>query len=157
MSGIVSRLLKSARPVLSAARPPDAASIAALHAASFRRGWGEDEVYALLANKAVVGHRARIRRAMVGFILSRAAADEAEILSVAIAPAWRGRGLSRPLLDFHLRALAGLGVRTIFLEVDEHNAAARRLYAGAFFRQVGQRRGYYAGNATALILRRDLG
>ena len=67
---------------------------------------------------------------MVGFILSRMAAGEAEILSVAIAPAWRGRGLSRPLLDFHLRRLAGLGVRTVFLEVDEHNAPARRLYAG---------------------------
>jgi ribosomal-protein-alanine N-acetyltransferase len=157
MSGIVFRLLKSARPAFSVARPPDAGSIAALHASSFRRGWGEDEVYALLADKAVVGHRARIRHTMVGFIMSRAAADEAEILSVAIAPAWRGRGLSRPLLDFHLRALAGLGVRAIFLEVDERNAPALRLYEGALFRQVGQRRGYFGGGATALILRRDLG
>jgi ribosomal-protein-alanine N-acetyltransferase len=157
MSVIVSRLLKSTQPALSAARPRDAASIAALHAASFRRGWGEDEVYALLTDNAVVGHRAKVRRALVGFIMSRAAADEAEILSVAIAPAWRGRGLSRPLLDFHLRALAGRGVGAIFLEVDEHNAAALRLYEGAGFRQVGQRRGYYAGSGTALILRRDLG
>jgi ribosomal-protein-alanine N-acetyltransferase len=157
MSGIVSRLLKSAQPALSAARPRDAAAIAALHAASFRRGWEEDEVYALLAEQAVVGHRARVRRTLVGFIMSRAAADEAEILSVAIAPAWRGRGLSRPLLDFHLRALAGLGVRVTFLEVDEHNAPALRLYEGAGFRPVGQRRGYYAGSASALILRRDLG
>ncbi len=157
MSGIVSRLLKNPQPALSAARTRDAASIAALHAASFHRGWGEDEVQALLADKAVAAHRAMIRRAMVGFILSRMAADEAEILSVAIAPAWRGRGLSRPLLDFHLRALAGLGVRALFLEVDEHNAPALRLYEGALFRQVGQRRGYYAGSVTALILRRDLG
>ena len=157
MSGILSRLIKGAQPALSAARPRDAAAIAALHAASFRRGWAEDEVYALLADRAVVGHRATVRRAMVGFVMSRAAGDEAEILSVAVAPAWRGRGLSRPLLDFHLRALAGLAVRAVFLEVDEHNAPALRLYAGAGFRQVGQRRGYYAGNASALILRRDLG
>lgn len=157
MSGIVSRLLKNAQPALSAAQPRDAASIATLHGASFHRGWGEDEVRALLADKAVVAHRAMVRRAMVGFIMSRAAADEAEILSVVVAPAWRGRGLSRPLLDFHLRALAGLGVRALFLEVDEHNAPALRLYEKALFRQVGQRRGYYAGSATALILRRDLG
>jgi ribosomal-protein-alanine N-acetyltransferase len=157
MSGIVSRLLKSAPPALSAARPRDAASIAALHAASFRRGWGEDEVHALLADRAVVSHRTMVRRALVGFIMSRTAADEAEILSIAIAPAWRGRGLSRPLLDFHLRALAGLGVRALFLEVEERNAPALRLYEGALFRQVGQRRGYYGGSATALILRRDLG
>ena len=157
MSGILARFLKGAQPALSAARPRDAAAIAALHAASFRRGWAEDEVYALLADKAVIGHRAMVRRAMVGFVISRVAADEAEILSLAIAPAWRGRGLSRPLLDFHMRALAGRAVCAIFLEVDEHNAPALRLYGGAGFRQVGQRRGYYAGSASALILRRDLG
>ena len=156
MSGIFFRLLKG-KPALSATRPRDAAAIAALHAASFRRGWAEDEVHALLADKAVVGHQARIRRAMVGFVMARVAADEAEILSLAIAPAWRGRGLSRPLLDFHLRALAGLAVRAVFLEVDENNGPALRLYGGAGFRQVGQRRGYYAGSASALILRRDLG
>ena len=59
---------------------------------------------------------------MVGFILSRMAAGEAEILSVAITPARRGRGFARPLLDLHLRRLAGLGADTVFLEVDEHNA-----------------------------------
>jgi ribosomal-protein-alanine N-acetyltransferase len=98
-----------------------------------------------------------VRRMMVGFIMSRMAADEAEILSVAIAPARRGRGFSRPLLDFHLRSLAGLGARTVFLEVDEHNAPACRLYRGAAFHEVGRRRGYYQGGAAALVLRRDLG
>ena len=85
------------------------------------------------------------------------AADEAEILSVAIAPAWRGRGLARPLLDLHLRRLAGLGARAVFLEVDEHNAPACRLYRRAGFHEVGRRQGYYDGGATALVLRRDLG
>lgn len=152
----LARLLKGAKPSVAAVLPRDAAAIAALHAASFRRGWAEDEVYALLADKAVVGHQVRVRRAMAGFVLSRVAADEAEILSLAVAPAWRGRGWSRPLLDFHLRALAGLAVRAVFLEVDENNAPALRLYGGAGFRKVGQRRGYY-GDSHALILRRDLG
>ena len=80
-----------------------------------------------------------------------------EILSVAVAPRWRGRGLSRPLLDLHLRRLAGLGVRTVFLEVDEKNAPAGRLYRRAGFYVVGRRQGYYAGGASALVLRRDLG
>jgi len=154
---IVSRLLPGAPPTFSNAQPRDAAAIAALHAASFRHGWGEDEVYRLLLDGAVVAHRAMIRRAVVGFIMSRIAADEAEILSVAIAPARRGRGLSRPLLDFHLRNLAGRGARAVFLEVDEHNEPARRLYERAGFHQVGRRRGYYDGGAAALVLRRDLG
>lgn len=157
MTSFVARLLPSAPPVLTAALPSDAAAIAALHAASFRRGWDEDEVQRLLLDSAVVAHCAAVRRTAVGFIMSRIAADEAEILSVAIAPARRGRGLSRPLLDFHLRSLAGRTVRTVFLEVDEQNEPARRLYGRAGFRQVGHRQGYYQSGATALVLRRDLG
>jgi [ribosomal protein S18]-alanine N-acetyltransferase len=154
---IVSRLLASAQPTFAAAMPRDAAAIAALHAASFHRGWDEDEVYRLLVDRAVVAHRVTIRRTTIGFIMSRMAVDEAEILSVAIAPARRGRGLSRPLLDFHLRSLAGRGVRSVFLEVDEHNEPARRLYDGAGFHEVSRRQGYYQNGATALVLRRDLG
>jgi [ribosomal protein S18]-alanine N-acetyltransferase len=157
MIDFASRLLAGAKPKLSAARVGDAAAIAALHAASFRRGWGEGEVYQLLMDAAVVGHRVMIRHTMAGFIISRLAAGEAEILSVAIAPARRGRGLSRTLLDFHLRTLSGLGVRAVFLEVDEHNEPARRLYDRAGFHEVGRRAGYYEGAAAALVLRRDLG
>jgi [ribosomal protein S18]-alanine N-acetyltransferase len=154
---IVSHLLSSGQPAFSEARARDAAAIAALHATSFRRGWGEDEVLRLLLQKNVVVHRMMIRRSLAGFIMSRVAADEAEILSVAIAPSRRGRGLSRPLLDFHLRSLAGRGVRAVLLEVDEQNEPARRLYGRAGFREVGRRQGYYESGATALVLRRDLG
>ena len=153
---LVSRLLTRSPPTFSTVGPRDAAAIAQLQAASFGRGWGEDEVYRLLVDSAVVAHRTLSGRSLVGFVMSRMAADEAEILSIAIAPARRGRGLSRPLLDYHLRSLAGLGVLAVFLEVDEHNAPARRLYDGAGFREVGRRDGYYAGGAAALVLRRDL-
>ena len=156
MMSFVSRLFAKAEPVLAEARPRDAAAIAALHAASFKRGWGEDEFHTLLADRAVMAHRATVGTAPVGFILSRLAAGEAEILSVAIAPNWRGRGFARPLLDLHLRRLAGLGVRAVFLEVYEHNAPANALYRRAGFHQVGRRQGYYDGEATALVLRRDL-
>ena len=157
MMNFVARFLARAEPTLSEARPRDAAAIAALHGASFQRGWGEDEVQRLLVDSAVVGHRAMIGSTMAGFILSRMAADEAEILSVAIAPARRGRGFARPLLDLHLRRLAGLGAKTVFLEVDGQNAPARSLYRRAGFHEVGRRQGYYQGGGAALVLRRDLG
>lgn len=151
------RLPGFAKPLVAAASPRDAVRIASLHGDSFRRGWGEDEVHALLTDRAVVAHRIMIRRTLAGFIISRLAAEEAEILSIAIAPARRGRGLSRQLLGFHLRVLAGRGVRAVFLEVDEQNEAARHLYGRAGFREVGRRQGYYETGATALVLRRDLG
>jgi len=157
MMNFISRLLARGEPVFSEARPSDAAAIAAVHGASFQRGWGEDEIQLLLIESNVVAHRVMIGRTFVGFILSRLAAGEAEILSVAIAPAWRRRALARPLLDLHLRRLAGLGVRSVFLEVDEHNAPACRLYRRAGVHEVGRRQAYYKGGAAALVLRRHLG
>jgi [ribosomal protein S18]-alanine N-acetyltransferase len=157
MMRFVSRLLGRSTPTLSEARPRDAAAIAALHKASFQRGWGEDEVHGLLIENNVVAHRAMSGRTMIGFILSRMAAGEAEILSIAIAPRQRGRRLARPLLDLHLRRLAGLGTRAVFLEVDEKNAPARALYRRAGFYDVGRRKSYYQTGASALVLRRDLG
>ena len=61
---------------LSEADPADAGAIAALHAASFQRGWSEDEVERLLLDRSVVGHRAKIGRALAGFILSRVVEGE---------------------------------------------------------------------------------
>jgi ribosomal-protein-alanine N-acetyltransferase len=160
MIGLVARLFARGEPALSEAGPRDAHAIAGLHGASFQRGWSDGEIERLLLERNVVAHRAMAGRELQGFILSRIAGDEAEILSVAVASARRGRGIARALLHLHLRRLAGLGVRTVFLEVDEDNAPARRLYARAGYREVGQRPGYYqqpgGARATALVLRRDL-
>ena len=160
MMPMLARLFFRGEPVLSEATARDAAAIAALHGASFRRGWSDLEIERLLAERNTVAHRAMLGRSLDGFILSRLAGGEAEILSVAVAQPQRGRGLARSLLDLHLRRLAGLGTQAVFLEVDEDNEPARRLYHRAGFREVGRRPGYYQKTpgeaATALVLRRDL-
>jgi ribosomal-protein-alanine N-acetyltransferase len=148
------------KPILSEASGRDAAAIAALHGVSFARGWSEQEVETLMTDRHVMAHRALNGSTMAGFILSRLVEDEAEILSVAVANARRGRGLARSLLNLHMRRLAGLGARAIFLEVDEHNAPAIRLYDRAGFQEISRRPNYYPGPggkaAAALVLRRDL-
>jgi ribosomal-protein-alanine N-acetyltransferase len=160
MIGLLARLFARGEPTISDATPQDAAALAELHARSFRRGWSENEFEQLLIERNAMAHRAMAGRALAGFIVSRLAAGEAEILSVAVASKWRGRGLAAALLRRHLGRLAGQGVASVFLEVDEDNMPARRLYQRAGFREVGRRRGYYpqgdGGNATALVLRRDL-
>jgi len=157
MMNFVTRLLARSEPVILEAGRADSAAIAAVHAASFRRGWSEDELQSLLTDRNVLAHRQMAGRTLTGFIVSRVVQGEAEILSIAVAPGWRGRGWARPLLDLHLRRLAGLGARTVFLEVDKGNVPARRLYARAGFFEVGQRQGYYDSGGAALVLRRDLG
>ncbi len=160
MIGWLTRLFARGEPALSEASARDAASLATLHAASFRHGWSDGEFERLLLDRNVVAHRATMGRSLAGFILSRLAGDEAEILSVAVASARRGRGIARGLLNLHLRRLAGLGARAVFLEVEEDNTPARRLYQRSGFREVGRRPGYYRQDrdkaATALVLRRDL-
>jgi [ribosomal protein S18]-alanine N-acetyltransferase len=132
--------------------------MAALHAASFQRGWSEDEFEKLLLERNVVADRASLGTELVGFILSRIAAGEAEILSIAVHISERKHGLGRRLLDINMRRMAGLGVRSLFLEVAQDNLAARKLYQRAGFRDVGRREAYYADRdgAAALILRREL-
>lgn len=161
MIGFLTRLFTRPDAALSEAQPRDASAIAALHATSFRRGWSEQEVEGLLTDRNVIAQRALVGRTFAGFIMARLAADEAEILSVAVARNCQGRGLARQLLNLHLRRLAGLGVRTVFLEVDEHNAPAIRLYSRNGFREVSRRTNYYpqpgGKTAAALVLRRDIG
>ena len=146
--------------VVEPASPRDAVRLAQLHGASFHRGWGEGEFEVMLTERNTLVHRLRQGRKVIGFSVSRMAADEAEILSIALDASQRGRGLSRNLLMTHLGHLAGRGVRTVFLEVEENNAPARRLYEWAGFSVVGRRERYYqqpgGEQLNALLMRRDL-
>jgi ribosomal-protein-alanine N-acetyltransferase len=138
----------------------DAPRLAELHGASFHRGWGESEFESMIAERNTLIHRLRLGRKTIGFAVSRIGADEAEILSIAIDAERRGRGLSRNFLLTHLGHLAGRGVRTVFLEVEENNTPACRLYERAGFVVVGRRERYYqqanGEQLNALLMRRDL-
>ncbi len=160
MIALLSRLWRKTPAVVEPATRRDVSALARLHAASFHRGWGENEFDDMLRESNTLVHRLRLGPSVIGFAVSRMAVDEAEILSIAVAPGHRGRGLSRDLLRTHLGHLAGRGVRTVFLEVEENNAPARRLYDRAGFTVAGRRERYYreAGGKelNALVMRRDL-
>lgn len=158
MSGLFASLFRRAEPALAEARAGDAAALSALHARAFRHGWSDAEFERLLADRNVTCHVARAG-GIAGFVISRTVEDEAEILMVAVAPQERGRGLGGRLIARHLARLAARGVKNVFLEVDEGNDPALRLYTNAGFERVGHRPGYYEkpqGTAAALILRRRL-
>jgi [ribosomal protein S18]-alanine N-acetyltransferase len=160
MIKLLASLFARGEPVLSEASARDAAAIAPLHAASFRRGWSEQEIEGLLVDRHVIAHRALIGGKLIGFVMSRLVEDEAEILSIAVAGSRQRRGLAAKLLNMHLRRLAAFNARTVFLEVDEHNRPAMRLYDRAGFHEISRRPNYYptagAKPAAALVLRRDL-
>ncbi len=92
---------------------------------------------------------------VVGYAVVWVVEDQAELGNLAVAPAWRRKGLGRRLLEVVLDAMAGSGVRELFLEVRESNLNAQGLYGRHGFRQVGRRPGYYSNpKEDALVLRR---
>jgi ribosomal-protein-alanine N-acetyltransferase len=138
----------------------DAEQAAALHANSFARGWSDLEIARLISDPAVEANALEQERDLSAFVLSRIAADEAEILTIAVDPDCRGEGLGHQLLNAHLARLAARGVKNLFLEVEDDNRAARALYAKAGFEQVGTRQAYYArpdgSRGHALVLKLPL-
>jgi len=135
-----------------------AARLAALHGSAFAQGWTILDFERLLAESNVQAEGLFLGRGREpdGFVLSRRAADEAEILSIALAQSARGRGHARPLLAYHVQRLSQRGVRTVHLEVEDGNAPALALYRRLGFHEVGRRPAYYAkpdgSRAGALVL-----
>jgi ribosomal-protein-alanine N-acetyltransferase len=153
---------KARLPVVRGLRSERAEACAAIHAKSFAHPWSSAEFEALLSNKNTIGAAAidAATDELRAFALSRLAADEAEILTIAVDGAYRNRGIGRALLVDCVARLTAVHVRSLFLEVERTNLPALALYARMGFREVGERRGYYqkqnGSTATALVLRKDL-
>jgi ribosomal-protein-alanine N-acetyltransferase len=130
-------------------------AMAAIHAAAFppAERWGADALALQLSLPGAFGWIAD----QDGFILARVAADEAEILTLAVHPNRRRAGLGAALLEAALRKAADCGAIAMLLEVAEPNEAAHALYTQFGFTEVGRRKRYYSDGTDALVLRRALG
>lgn len=93
---------------------------------------------------------------VAGYVVALEAADEGEILNLAVAPDGRRHGVGRALVENVLATLSDRGIRQVYLEVRESNDAARALYAAHGFHEVGRRQQYYRRPVEdAIVLRRD--
>jgi ribosomal-protein-alanine N-acetyltransferase len=121
----------------------DLAHLASLHVDSFETPWDAATLAGLLASPGTFAYHHED-----GFVLARAAAGEAEILTLAVRPAARGKGLGRALVIAAANRSQELGAGELFLEVGTANPAALALYAGLGFAKVGMRKGYYDNPRT---------
>ncbi len=140
--------------MLYRATTADSEVMAAIHATAFAvpDAWGRDVFDLQLALPNVFG----LLYSCGGMILVRVAADEAEVLTLAVAPDMRRTGVGRLLLREATSRVAAMGVRVVFLEVSVANITARQLYTSSGFVQAGLRPHYYSDNSDALVLRLDL-
>ena len=134
---------------------PDAAGLAMIHAACFSlpRPWTAFEIKALLESPHVF-----LLGESDGFLMGRAVAGEAELLTLAVLPAARRQGIGARLVQAFLAEARTRQSAQAFLEVAAGNTAALALYESAGFAQVGRRKGYYTGadghSDDALVLSR---
>jgi len=135
---------------LMRATAADAATLAAIHAACFPpvEQWNANVMGLQLGLLGGFG----LLHPTGGFVLARVAADEAEILTIAVQPAVQRKGLGRLLLRAVMEEATTRGAKKMFLEVAPENTAARALYAGFGFIQVGYRPRYYPEGGDALVL-----
>lgn len=115
-------------------------ALAALHRAAFTtpRPWSEAEIIALLESAGVfcLGD-AR------GFVMGRAVAGEAEVLTLAVAPDHRRQGVARGLMLGFADHAKQADAEAAFLEVAADNAAAIALYFSLGYAQAGRRKNYF--------------
>jgi ribosomal-protein-alanine N-acetyltransferase len=141
------------------ARTDEAATLAEIHAACFPEPWTEADFEAFLRQPGIAGWITGGKHAD-GFILVRRAAEEAEILTLAVRPEQRRRGFARLLVEHAMEELRARGTASCFLEVAVDNKPARDLYVGAGFIVCARRPDYYArqdgARADAVVMRRDL-
>ena len=95
----------------------------------------------------------------LGLVVARTAADEAEILTLAVRQSARRRGVAACLMRAAGEEAMRRGAVSLFLEVAKTNLGAQALYRALGMAEVGRRRAYYnmpGGPVDAIVLRRDL-
>jgi len=119
----------------------------------FDDAWDEAQFGALLGQERFLAVGAFAGGTLVGYLTGYNLAGELEIVNVAVAPDFRGRGVGLALLRFALAEACRAGAARAVLEVRSGNVAARALYARCGFTRVGLRKGYYTDSGEdALIL-----
>jgi ribosomal-protein-alanine N-acetyltransferase len=142
--------------MLRRAMARDVPAMSALHAASFPTSWTSESLGELLASPGAFAFIAvEVSSLANGFVLARVAADEAEILTIAVRPNARRRGIARALMEAASAQAKKMGARTMFLEVGETNVPARGLYESLGFAEAGRRKDYY-GAENGLVLKAQL-
>ena len=142
-----------AAAVIRTLREQDAAAVTEiLRGAPEAVLWPESSVKEVIATQSVVALLSEAQGNAIGFLIGRQAADEAEILNLAVAQGSRRRGEGGALLEAALEEFRTRGVSRVFLEVRDSNQAGIAFYEKHGFSKVGRREGYYREPFEAAIV-----
>jgi ribosomal-protein-alanine N-acetyltransferase len=143
-------------------RADELAPILAIEQRSFRWPWGrlsfEGELTCRNAcNLIVKSSENGVGDGVIAYAFLRLAADELHILKIAVAPAWRGKGIATRLAERCLKMAAERGATSAHLEVRPSNTPAVGLYQKLGFDVIGRRHNYYTDSKEdALVMMKNL-
>jgi ribosomal-protein-alanine N-acetyltransferase len=141
--------------------PDSAETLAKIHEECFPTYWDQSAFNDFFAVAGTYAMLAEQQGQAAGMIVWRLAGEQADILTLAVRPAFRRQGLARTLLAQALENLGAQGIQTLFLDVEDGNHAAIHLYEQAGFTHQRRRKLYYRqkdGTYTdALVMQRKLG
>lgn len=126
--------------------------IAELEKSCIPDGWSENAFEQALGNPNALIFAAVCGGEVVGFLNGSYVLDEAELLNIAVSEKSRKSGIAGMLVTAFEDELRKLGVKTVYLEVRESNAPARKLYEKHGFTQNGLRKNYYRSPAENAVL-----
>ncbi len=130
--------------------------VAALEKICFSAPWSENAITGELSNPLSLWVVSVEGDKLVGYVGSQTVLGEADMMNLAVDPAYRRQGVGTGLVSALVDMLKEKGVYCLTLEVRASNQQAINLYMGAGFSQVGRRSNYYSNpREDALILRKD--
>ena len=93
---------------------------------------------------------------VMGFAGLKVILDEADIMNIVVKKSYRNNGIGSILLKHLISYAKSLNLKTITLEVNEHNLSAVRLYDKFNFDHIGIRKKYYNGESDAIIMSKTI-
>ena len=134
------------------------AQIANLEKVCFHDPWSEKSIASELDNRLSLWLVALDGDTVAGYVGSQSVMGWADMMNIAVDPAYRRQGVAQKLVEALVAALAENDVTCLTLEVRASNEPAKALYGKLGFQQVGRRPNYYRNpKEDALILRKEWG
>ena len=138
--------------------PADAKEIETAENIIFSDPWCEADITHTISTEGAMCYTALEDGKVIAYLIGRQISPEGEIYRIATLPHKRGQGIAYRLLDYAVKRERGRGLESLFLEVREQNAAARRLYESYGFKKIAVRKNYYKNppdNAVVMLLSHD--
>jgi [ribosomal protein S18]-alanine N-acetyltransferase len=157
--GLLHIMLCMCEPVAVTIRPmtrPDLDDVLAIEQASFPIPWKREHFLQEIHSHLSFPFVAVCEETVIGYVCMMSLFEEAQIMDIAVAPEYRGRGIGRMLMEQAIVIAREKGAEQLVLEVRESNVAAITLYELFGFVRYFVRKGYYEGKEDALLMEKTL-